>query len=82
MSKVVTSEGILQVGGITGMPQSLARFKVADTEELLRDLQQLDALPVRTADTVSLYYVKHGQSKLADMLANVVSVVVIHFFVE
>jgi len=64
------------------MPQSLARFKVADTEELLRDLQQLDALPVRTADTVSLYYVKHGQSKLADMLANVVSVVVIHFFVE
>jgi len=61
---------------MTGMPQSLARFKMENAEELVRDLQQLDALPVRTADTVSLFYVKRGQSKLADMLANVVSVFV------
>ena len=58
---------------MTGMPQSLARFRVDDTEELRRDMRQLDALPVRTADTVSLFYVKCGQTKLADMLANVVS---------
>jgi len=77
MSEVIY-EGLLQVGGMTGMPQSLARFKVEDVEELFRDLQQLDALPVRTADTVSLFYVKRGQSKLADMLANVVCGFVIH----
>jgi len=58
---------------MTGMPQSLARLKVDDAEEFSRDIQQLDALPVRTADTVSLFYVKRGQAKLADMLANVVS---------
>jgi len=58
---------------MTGMPQSLARLKVDDAEEFNRDIQQLDALPVRTADTVSLFYVKRGQAKLADMLANVVS---------
>ena len=61
---------------MTGMPQSLARFRVDSAEELCRDLRQLDALPVRTADTVSLFYVKRGQTKLADMLANVVSNVV------
>jgi len=64
---------MLQVGSMTGMPQSLARFRVEDSEELCRDLRQLDALPVRTADTVSLFYVKCGQTKLADMLTNVVS---------
>jgi len=63
---------------MTGMPQSLARLKSDDAEELFRDLQQLDALPVRTSDTVSLFYVKCGQSKLSDMLANVVSVFMIH----
>jgi len=63
---------------MTGMPQSLARLRVDDTEELCRDLRQLDALPVRTADTVSLFYVKRGQTKLPDMLANVVSCSVIH----
>jgi len=68
---------MLQVGSMTGMPQSLARFRVEDAEDLCRDLRQLDALPVRTADTVSLFYVKHGQTKLADMLANVVSQFVI-----
>jgi len=70
---------VLQVGSITGMPQSLARFRVEDAEELCRDLRQLDALPVRTADTVSLFYVKRGQSKLADMLANVVSCLVMQY---
>lgn len=64
---------MLQAGSLTGMPQSLARFRVEDAKELCRDLHQLDALPVRTADTVSLFYVKCGQTKLADMLANVVS---------
>jgi len=64
---------VLQVGSMTGMPQSLARFRVEDADELCRDLRQLDALPCRTADTVSLFYVKRGQTKLTDMLANVVS---------
>lgn len=64
---------VLQAGSMTGMPQSLARLKVNDAEELYRDLRHLDALPVRTADTVSLFYVKRGQTKLADMLSNVVS---------
>lgn len=67
----------LQVGKLTGMPQSLARIRVEDTEELCRDLRHLDSLPVRTADTVSLFYVKYGQTKLADMLANVVCYVVL-----
>jgi len=62
-----------------GMPQSLARLRVEDREELCRDLRQLDDLPVRTADTVSLYYVKRGQTKLADILANVVSHFIICF---
>jgi len=72
--RAVTTEGhcVLQAGSMTGMPQSLSRFRVEDGEKLCRDLRQLDALPVRTADTVSLYYVKRGQSKLTDMLANVV----------
>jgi len=58
---------------MAGMPQSLARLRVEDMQELYRDLRQLDGLPVRTADTVSLFYVKHGQTVLTDMLANVVS---------
>jgi hypothetical protein len=55
------------------MLPSLAKFKVDDPEELFRDLRQLDALPVRTADTVTVFYVKAGQNKLADILQNVVS---------
>jgi hypothetical protein len=63
----------MQAGVLNNMPPSLAKFKVDDPEELYRDLRQLDALPVRTADTVTVFYVKAGQSKLADILQNVVS---------
>lgn len=61
-----------QAGTLNSMPPSLAKFKVDDPEELWRDLRQLDALPVRTADTVTIFYVKTGQTKLVDILQNVV----------
>jgi len=67
----------LQAGTLNSMPPSLAKFKVEDPEELWKDLRQLDALPVRTADTVTVYYVKAGQTKIADILQNVVYVHII-----
>lgn len=63
----------MQAGLLNNMPPSLALFKTDDPEGLYRDLRHLDALPVRTADTVTVFYVKAGQSKLADILQNVVS---------
>jgi hypothetical protein len=60
------------------MPPSLAKFKVEDSEELGKDLRQLDALPVRTADAVTVFYVKAGQTKLVDILQNVVNLIIQH----
>ena len=65
-----------QAGTLNSMPPSLAKFKVKDPEELWKDLRQLDALPVRTADAVTVFYVKAGQTKLADILQNVVNLII------
>jgi len=50
---------------------SLVRLNGADVK-LWNDLKQLDGLSVRTADTVHVFYVKAGQTRLIDMLQNVV----------
>lgn len=62
----------LQTGSMSGMMPSLVRLNSSDSN-LWNDLKQLDCLSVRTADTVYLFYVKAGQSKLTDILQNVVS---------
>ena len=40
---------------------------------LLLDLEALDTIPGRTADTVHIFYVKSGQTQAVDILNNVVS---------
>ena len=62
---------IFQTGSMSSMIPSLVKLD-ATSSDLLRDLKLLDSLSVRTADTVNIFYVKTGQTKMNDILNNVV----------
>ena len=63
----------IQGGSLTGgMFPTLIKLNESNST-LWNDLKALDGISVRTYDTAHVYCVKAGQSKLEDMLANVVS---------
>ena len=57
----------------SSMPASLVQLDSMEPG-FLADLQQLDALPCRTADTVHVFYVKTGQKMPFEILSNVVRI--------
>merc|ERR1712027_281762 len=42
----------------------------SDSDQFWSDLQLVDSMSTRTADTMYVYYVRHGQFKASEILAN------------
>ena len=70
LGPALSMPGATTAGQLSCVPPSLVQFSSANHKDIVCDLHQLDALPVWTADTVTVFYVN---TKLADILQNVVS---------
>jgi len=64
---------LLQSASNTSRPPSLVMLRPT-AAGLLQDLETLDMIPSRTADTVHIFYVKSGQKQALEILTNVVSI--------
>ena len=64
---------LLQSASNSSRPPSLVMLRSAAVG-LTQDLEALDMIPSRTADTVHIFYVKSGQKQPVDILNNVVSI--------
>jgi len=64
---------IFQERGTSSLPPALVSLDTS-TGALAADMELLDAIPSRDADTVHVFYVKAGQKAPQDIVTNVVSV--------